>query len=270
MRWLLAATFLFTALPSPASAGRMGLDGLGGFGGFGFGGHHGGFGGGGFGHFDLEAQQTRFEDRFTDLMTEYDTGLSEITDFYLSEEYTEIVEDAERLTDRYDFFLSGVERSIDRTGDVIAILNDDVTYYQDLLADYQSRDDLSAERLERIETWLNRSIDRLTGKVDSLTELRTTLETNLPTYQSFATDLSAYLDEIIAAGGGTDLTATGDTAAALMVRSLALTAEELVGESTLASASASAVPEPGGLSLLLAACSMAMAPPLWRRLHRRP
>ena len=137
---------------------------------FGFWGHNGGFdglgGGFAFGFYDAERVQTRFENRFEDLMTKYDEGVAGTADFFTTTEYDHIVDKTELLTDRYGLFLSGVERNVDRLGDIISIANDDLTYYNDLLADYQADDSLSPERLARIERWITRVTDRIDTKID--------------------------------------------------------------------------------------------------------
>ena len=236
--------------------------GFGGFGGFGWGG--GGFGGdrgfggfGGFGDFslgafDVERAQTRFEDQLDALQTKYDDGVANTEDFYTSSLYESIVSRTERLDDRYGLFVSGVERSIDRITDIISTTNDDITYFNDLLADYQADTSLSATRLERIEAWITRMTDRLTDRVDSLTEKQTTLQTNLPTYQGFQLDIDAFLADIQAAGGGT----TDGTDSSVVSLTSALTMSA-VGSSAAACEAANGAlgateaPEPGALSLLL-------------------
>ena len=257
-------------LVAPASAhgvgGGFGLfgdfGGLG-FGGWGFGDHHAGFDGfGGFGgdfglgFFNADRVQERFENRFDSLKTQYDEGVAGSGDFFTTDEYGRIVDKTELLDDRYGLFVSGVERSIDRLGDVISIANDDVTYFSDLLAKYQADDSLSAARLERIEMWINRVTDRLNTKIDSLTDKQTTLQTNLPTYQSFQTDLSTFLTDIVAAGGGTS------GGASLSLKSLAGMSSSLLaaaGSGTAECAATSVtltpegVPEPSAAMLVLLA-----------------
>ena len=212
-------TFAVIALVAQtAQAGHLGFGG----GGPGLGGHHGGFGEGGFGHqdelglfgglgFDTERLQARFETKFEDLMSDYDTGLADIEDFYSSDEYSDVVDGVEHLVDRYDLFLGGVERSIDRLGDFISIANDDLTYYDELIAEYEAREDLSEERLERILDRLTNFQERLTTKIDFLTEKQTTLSENFASYETFSTDLSTYLTEIVTAGGGTIDDSTEET-----------------------------------------------------------
>jgi hypothetical protein len=203
MRRYVFIAVLVSLASQAAEAGHMGFGGLG-FGGFGFGGHHGGFHGlGGFGFFATERLQTHFENKFADLMAEYDDGVANVEDFFNSDQYTEIVDDVERLVDRDDLFVAGVERSIDRIDDILMIANDDLDFYEQLLADYQARDDLSEERLMRIEDWITNIQDHLNMKIDRLTDQQATLSDNLGSYQSFNDELAAYLNEIVAAGGGT-------------------------------------------------------------------
>jgi hypothetical protein len=211
-----------------AQAGHLGL---GGFGDLGLGGQRGGFGGfdrfdrafgngfgggliGGLASLDAERLQTHFENKFDDLQSDYDSGLADVEDFYNSDEYSDVVDGVGRLIDRYGLFLTGVEHSIDRLGDVITLANDDLSYYDDLIAQYQARDDLSQQRIDRIVNRLTSAEDRLNDKIDFLTEKQTTLSDNLGSYQTFSSDLSAYLDQIVAAGGGT--TDTGDSTTSLL------------------------------------------------------
>ena len=188
-------------------------------------GHHG-FGGldlyRGWGDFSTDRLQTRFENTFDDLMTDYDTGLSEVEDFYSSDEYADVVDGVEHLVNKYDLFLSGVERSVERLDDIIAIANDDLDFYTELLADYESRDDLSDDWLDRIVMRLTRMQDRLTIRIDALTEKQTTLSDNLASYQTFSTDLSNYLSEIVSAGGG--VTDSGDMVAEIISASTPIAA----------------------------------------------
>lgn len=245
-----------------------GFGGLGGFGGFGFGGRHGGFDGLGglgllgFGFFDPEKTQERFETRFTTLQTQYDDGVATGDDFFTTDEYGRIVDKTELLDDRYGLFVSGVERSIDRLGDIITIAQDDVTYFSDLLADYQADEDLSETRLARIEAYINRITDRLNTKIDALTEKQTTLQTSLPTYQSFQTELSTFLTDITAAGGGT----TTEAASAKSLASLSgLMAAATSGDTaecaaTSVSLTPSGVPEPATSALALMVAMSAVLP----------
>ncbi|MGD9633235.1 MAG: hypothetical protein AB7G28_08115 [Pirellulales bacterium] len=259
-------TFAVIALVAQtAQAGHLGF----GWGGPGLGDHHGGFGhdGGfqdfaGFG-FDAEHLQTRFENKFDALQSDYDTGLADIEDFYSSDDYSDVVDGMERLVDRYGLFLSGVERSIDRLGDYISIANDDLAYYDDLIADYEARDDLSEERLQRILDRLTNAQDHLTTKIDFLTEKQTTLSDSLSTYQTFSTDLSTYLDEIVTAGGGTTGGSTDESAAALLaaspLRSLSpLAALEDEASMCGMSGALDAAPTPEPATILLSILSLAL------------
>jgi hypothetical protein len=215
MRHFTITFALIVLAAQTAQAGHLGF----GRGGPGLGGHHGGFGGdllGGFAGGDTERLQTRFETRFENLQSDYATGLEEIDDFFSSDEYSDVVDGVEGLVDRYDLFLSGVERSIERIGDIVAIVTDDLTFYDELIAEYEARDDLSAERLERILDRLTNYQDHLTTKIDFLTEKQATFSENLTSYQTFSTDLTTYLTEIVSAGGGTIDDGTDDAAAALL------------------------------------------------------
>jgi hypothetical protein len=236
----------------------------------GFGGHGGGFGDLGgvgdlsFGFLNVGRTQERYEDRFDSLQTKYDDGVADTADFFTSSTYDRIVNRTESLTDSYGLFLSGVERGIDRLTDIIGIANDDLTYYNDLLATYQADDTLSAERLARIERYITRVTDRLDMRIDSLTEQQTTLQTNLPTYQAFQTEISDFLTTISAAGTGTD-TSTTDTsttsAKVLAAMAMAASPSEVASMCEAASGTGmtSAVPEPGSAALaLLAVASMAV------------
>src|SRR6185295_9700118 len=158
-------------------------DFLGGFGSLGL------FGGDfGLGYFNIDRIQTRFEDQFDALKTQYNDGVAGSTDFFTSTEYDTIVNKTERLDDRYGLFVDGVQHSIDRLTDQISLTNDDISFYNDLLAKYQADTSISSTRLDRIELVIGHITDRLTTRVDSLTDKQTTLQTNLPTYQSFQTD----------------------------------------------------------------------------------
>lgn len=240
----------------------------------GVGGHHGefdglgglgGLGSFGFGFFDAEKSQERFETRFETLQTKYDEGVAGTEDFFTTDDYTSILDKTELLDDRYSLFVSGVERSIDRLGDVISIYQDDITYFSDLLADYQADEDLSEMRLARIEAYIDRITDRLTTKIDTLTEKQTTLQTNLPTYQSFQTELSTFLADITAAGSGT----TTDTAAMSLASLSSLSAiasDDLVEcAATSMSLTPSGVPEPTSGVLVLLAVAIASLSPRGRR-----
>jgi len=252
----------------------------GGFGGLGF---FGGFGGGfGLGFLDAERAQTRFETQFDTLQTQYNTGVATGTDFFTSTDYTNIVNKTERLDNRYDLFVSGVQHSIDTLGNRISQTQDDITFFNNLLANYQSDTSISPTKLDRIELVINHITDRLDSRVTSLTDKQSTLETNLPTYQSFQTDISTFLSDIQAAGSGSTIgTTTGATSslvAALSTSNLTHATEALstpkfsitsTGAQLAAcdampiTTSTGAVPEPGTV-MLLSFASGAMA-----LLHRR-
>ncbi len=254
---ILGVLLLGTAAQAHGDGGWPGGFGAWGFGGFEFGDHHhefGGFGGNfGLGFFDVDRIQTRFENRFDTLKTQYDDGVAGGADFFMSTEYDRIVDKTETLSDRYDWFVGGVEHSIDRLGDFISMANDDVTFFNDLLMKYQEDDSISAARLERIEMWINRATDRLDMKIDTLTEKQTTLQTNLPTFEMFQTDLSMFLSDIVAAG------TSGSSASASSLTSLASSAITMPVTESSGSLSASgalalssaAVPEPSLAALLL-------------------
>ena len=145
----------------------------------------------------------------------------------------------------------GVERSIDRLDDVISIANDDLTYYNDVLADYQADDTLSEQRLARIERWIGRLTDALDSKINWLTEKQTDLQTGLPTYQAFQTDLSAFLTDITTAGSSTeDAAASLKTLASLA--SVTSESDEVMCAAGSGSLSpATSVPEPSMVALAL-------------------
>jgi hypothetical protein len=250
--------FLLLASPTFAHGDGRGFGWFGDIGrlGFGFGGEHrsfGGFGGDfGLGFFDAERAQIRFENQFDALQTKYDEGVAEIADFFTTTQYDNIVSKTERLDDRYGLFVNGVERRIDRIGDLISITNDGITYFNDLLADFQADTSLSPMRLDRIETWIGRITDRLNNQVDFLTDKQTTLQTNLPTYQSFQTDIDTFLADIQAAGGATsDGTSSGSVTLAsrsVLVKG-ALSSDE-VTRLTSGTLAPTAVPEPATATLL--------------------
>lgn len=259
--------FLLIVSPAIAHGENRGFGltgGLGGFGlGFGLSDGHVGFDavGGlglafGLGFFDAERAQTRFEQQFDSLQTKYDEGVAGTTDFFNTEDYDRIVNKTERLDDRYGLFVAGVERGIDRIGDLISNTNDDIEFFNDLLANYQSDTDISAARLERIELFINRITGRLSDRVESLTEKQTTLTTNLPTYQAFQTDISTFLSDIVAAGGGTSEATTSLAAllgGAVKVEST-MASDLAVGETPTSSLGSTTVPEPGMLALI-ASCA---------------
>jgi hypothetical protein len=182
------------------------------FGGFGLGERHGGFGGFGFGSLSsnfADRLQTRFENQFDTLKTQYNDGVAGSTDFFNSSPYDTIVNKTQRLDDRYGLFVDTVQNSIDLIPSLISNTNDDISFYNNLLADYQADTSISAAKLDRIELVINHITDRLTSLVDSLTTTQSTLQTSLPTYQSFQTDISTFLSDIQTAGGTTSGTTSG-------------------------------------------------------------
>ncbi len=276
-------TVLFLGSPVLAHDGSGGFGAFGdlgdfGLGGFGFGGHHGQFGGFdglggdfGLGFFNADQTQTRFENQFDTLKTKYDDGVAGSTDFFSSTDYDNIVSKTERLDDRYGLFVSGVQRSIDRITDLISTTNDDITYFNKLLADYQADTSLSAARLDRIELTINHITDGLNSRVDSLTSTQSALQTNLPTYQSFQTDISKFLSDIQAAGGGT----SGSTSSSLlalasssMVVQGAMSSDHITSATSGTSLSPAGVPEPTTVSLAVLTGG-AMFVLSRRRVHRR-
>jgi hypothetical protein len=251
---LLILGLLFVATPASAHGVGDGFGLFGGFGGFEFG-HRGGFdgfgGGFGLGVLDADRTQERFENRFDGLKTQYEDGVADVEDFFTSDEYDNILGKTESLTDRYGLFVSGVERSIDRLYDVISIANDDLTYYNDLLADYQADDTLSEQRLARIERWIGRVTDALDLKIDWLTEKQTDLQTGLPTYQAFQTDLSAFLIDITAAGSSTEDAAASLKALANLASVTSESDEVMCAAGSGSLSPATSVPEPSMVALAL-------------------
>ncbi len=249
MRRLAAIVCLVAASARPAVAASLSLGFSAGF--AGGGGvherHSGMFGGGFFGLDHVEAAQARFEDRFADLTATYDDGLAEIEDYYASDDYFDVVDDAQRLVDRYDWFLTGIERTIDHLGDFIESANDRLTFLQELLTDYQARDNLSETRLARIEDWLTGLQDHVQLKIDLLTEQQTTLTENLPTYQEFQTELTTFYDDIVAAGGGTS-SDDDDGGSAAALRALSAVSTD-AGCAVMPELDSGSVPEPHSLVL---------------------
>jgi hypothetical protein len=253
----LAALALALALPWPgASAAHLSVEFSGSLGGgfhaefSGFGGRHRfetGFAPGFLGMGLLvpdfaEAVQMRFEDRFADIVAEYDDGVANIEDYYSTDDYEDVVDDTERLVDRYDWFVTGVERSIEHLDSFIDLANDKLTFLEELLADYQARDDLSETRLERIEDWITTLQDHTQLKIDLLTERQTTLTESLPTYQDFQSQITTYLDDIVAAGSGSGGDDSGESASALRSLAANVACDD-------ARQPAGAIPEPHGLAL---------------------
>jgi hypothetical protein len=271
---LLGILFLMLTV-SPANARHGNWGGFGwfgdngglGFGGFGLGDHFGwfgglgGFGGGfGFGFNNVDSIQTRFQDQFDSLKSKYDDGVANTTDFYTSSDYTKILDKTQLLTDRYDLFVTDVQHQIDRIPDLITLANDDLTYYNDLLTSYQSDTSIPSDKLDRIEAWINRTIDRVNNRIDTLNNQQSTLQTSLPTYQSFQTDLTTFLSDITAAGGGTSGGATTGTSSSLLEAVHSSNLSTVVVGSTAASCntmpaplSPASVPEPASAMLVVLA-----------------
>lgn len=231
----------------PALAGTMSFSAGGNWGG----GHrHGGRGHGGL---DADSIQDRFEDRLADIQSDYDDGVASGTSYYDSDDYADVVDQTERLVDRYDWFLTGVERTIGHIDDYIARANEDLTFYGELLTKYEARDDLSETRLARIVDWITSAQDMLTLRIETLTYKQTTLEENLATFTTFQADLTSYFDEIVGAGGGTVTTGDGTDDASAALQALALTD---MGSCTAAfsgaTPSVTAVPEPSAAAGWLA------------------
>ena len=233
--------------------------GFGSFGGLGL-----GFG---LGFFDAERVQNRFESQFDSLQTRYDEGVANVPDFFTTTQYDRIVSKTERLDERYGLFLGGVERSIDRISDLISITNDDITYFNNLLADFQADTDVSPARLERIEAWINRITDRLTTRVDSLTNKQSTLQTNLPTYQTFQMDIDTFLTAIQAAGGGaTDAPASGlvSLASSSKLVKRIPSSDQVTSAISNGALTPTSVPEPATAMLLVLACGAEFVSRAWR------
>lgn len=254
-----SAALLLLLAASPALAGTISFAGGGGMGGQ----RHGGRGHGGL---SVDELQNRFEDQLADVMTAYDDGVASGEDYYSSDDYTDLVGKTEWLVDSYDWFLTGVERTISHIDDYIASANDELAFYDELLAKYEARDDLSETRLARIVDWITSAQDMLTLRVDMLTYKQTTLEENLATYTTFQTDLSSYLDEIVAAGGGSSTTDDSGDDANTALQALALTGmgscSPLGGTPD---AVVNAVPEPSAVASLLTLAGVAA----WRARRRR-
>jgi hypothetical protein len=259
---------LLSVSSANAHGGGDGFGGVGDLGGLGFGlglgGDHQGFGGFGrfggdygLGVFNADSTQTRFQSQFDTLKTKYDDGVANTTDFFTMDTYDNIVSKTERLDDRYGLFVTGVQHSIDTLGNLITQTNDDITFYNDLLTNYQSDTRISSTRLDRIELVINHVLDRLDSRVTSLTDKQTTLQTNFPTYQSFQTDLDKFLSDIQAAGSGTSGTTTSSVVSMLKANASSGFASAMLNSdmATCAAASGSgltptATPEPGTVVLL--------------------
>lgn len=255
-----SAAIITLLVAAPALAGPISFTGGGGMGG----GHRPG--GRGHGGLDVDAIQNRFEDQLADVMSAYDEGIAGSEDYYSTDDYADLVGKTEWLVDSYDWFLTSVERTIEHIDDYIANANDELIFYDELLAKYEARDDLSETRLTRIVDWITSAQDMLSLRIDLLTYKQTTLEENLATYTTFQTDLTSYLDEIVAAGGGTVTTGDGTDEADAALQALALTGME--GCSALGDGAATAVtpvPEPSAAASLLTIGAAAA----WRAYRRR-
>jgi hypothetical protein len=255
-----SVAIIMLLVAAPALAGPISFTGGGGMGG----GHRPG--GRGHGGLDVDAVQNRFEDQLADIMSAYDEGVAGSEDYYSTDDYTDLIGETEWLVDSYDWFLTSVERTIEHIDDYIANANDELTFYDELLAKYEARDDLSETRLERIVDWITSAQDMLSLRIDLLTYKQTTLEENLTTYTTFQTDLTSYLDEIVAAGGGTATMGDGTDDADAARQALALTS--MGGCSALgdgAVTAVTAVPEPSAAASLLTIAAASA----WRAYRRR-
>ncbi len=240
-----SAAIITLLVAAPAFAGSISFTGGGGMDGS----HsHGGRGPG----MSVDAIQNRFEDQLADIMLAYDEGVAGSEDYYTTDEYADLVGKTEWLVDSYDWFLTGVERTIEHIDDYIASANDELTFYDELLAKYEARDDLSETRLARIVDRIASAQDMLSLQIDLLTYKQTTLEENLATYATLQTDLASYLDEIVAAGGGTVTAGDGTDDADAALQAFALTG--MGGYAALgdgAVTAVTAVPEPSAAASLL-------------------
>ena len=234
--------------------------------------HVGGFGGiGGGAIFDFV--ETRFEDKFATLQTKYDDGVANTTDYYSTSDYTDLLGDVQKLSDRHSVFIDRVQTTSDWLGTSINYLNDEKSNLEDLLAKYQADTSLSAARLERLTNWITTAEDRIMLRVDTLTQKQTALDAKLATYTAFGTTISDYLATITTAGGGTTPSAasvssvaslTAAQPAQAVASSWTSVASQTVCElvsSGGATPSIGAVPEPAAWGLavlsLLAAASRA-------------
>ncbi|QDU56110.1 hypothetical protein [Aeoliella mucimassa] len=209
---LLASTAEAHRMSHNSFGGRSG--GGGGFVNLGGRSHHGDFGVGGTFGFDIvhvDEPQTKYESIFDTLVEQYETDLTEIDDYYTTDDYSEILDNMEWLVVNYDLFLSSVERSIERLDDVLGIANEDLTYYTDLLTEYEANTELSEDTLERIIERLTAAQERITEQIETLTNTQTTLNDNLATYTTFADEIGTYLDEMLAAGGTSSDDTSTDT-----------------------------------------------------------
>ncbi|BBO33052.1 hypothetical protein [Lacipirellula parvula] len=251
---LYSAACILVLASAQASAGTMSFSGnrMGG------GPPHGGPRHGGV---SVDAIQSSFEEQLADITSAYDEGVAASEDYYSSDDYSDLVGKTEWLVDSYDWFVTGVERTIGRLDDYIASANDDLAFYDDLLADYEARDDLSETRLNRIVDWINAAQDMLTLQIETLTYKQTSLTEDLANFTTFQTDLTSYLDEIVTAGGGT-LADDGDSAA---LRALAFGEAGGCGSLGAAPPTATVVPEPSAAAGLASAILTTIG---WRALRR--
>ncbi|MEM8945361.1 MAG: hypothetical protein AAGD11_09270 [Planctomycetota bacterium] len=156
------------------------------------------------GNFFGENLQTRFEDRFDDLMAEYEDGLEAIEDFFASEEYTEVVDDVATLIDRHDAYLDRLERRVDGIDDVISFVDQRIQSLEDLLMDFQDNEELAESRLLPLDDLLQWRIDHLGGRIDDLRERQADLDEFLPNAVTFNDELLTYFDQISTAGSPAD------------------------------------------------------------------
>ena len=248
VRMLFTALILTQSLTT-AEAGNIGLGRLG-VGGFGF--HRGGFFGASFAG---QHVQSRFENRFDALMTDYESGLLDIEDFSASEAYSDIVSDLETLVDRHDFYVDRLERSVNRYEEVIARSNDALLSYQDHLDAYQERDDLSEEHLMRIEQRITWRIDSLNLHIETLNQRQADLEAYLPSVVTFNENLWVYLDEVVSmsmqSADPMESEAVAAMTASLVTAPVTTSLQVDAVTSQPLSASLASVPEPGSGLLLL-------------------
>lgn len=276
-RFSLAGLFLVLVMSATSSAGPItswlggghGGDGLAGFGRGGglfhrrpLGGFwSGGWFGPGYGSwFDAgDWMQDRFETRLDNFKSDYDEAVAEDPDFYTSDEYDDMVERLDRLTDRYDRFVSFEQSAIEGLGTCIDNVNDRLDDLDEWLAENPDHQWLQ-KHLTRVTDWL-------TDKVDLLTERQKSLSASLEDHLAFQTELEAYYNEVANAGNppaemaallATVDPASGENAAVAEAAAMAATAAPL-GRGTVAS-----VPEPMSIVLLAPAAMLLLT------LRRRP
>jgi len=268
----IAAILGFLTLTVPAHAhgrgndfGSFGLFGGLGFDGLGFGDHFGGFGRFNFGDFgwlglglgssSADRLQTRFTDQFDALKTQYDNGVANNTDFFTTDTYDRIVNKTQRLDDRYMTFVDAVQSTIDRIPDLVSLTNDNIDFYNNLLADYQADTSIPSAKLDRIELVINHITDRLNSRIESLNNTESTLQANLSTYQTTESDISKFLSDIQAAGGGTSGVSTSPSLVSLTntLKSAQAETANVITSSEISTSdlTPSSVPEPSSLLLLL-------------------